>query len=77
MTEEGDALDDRMFLVVDPPFIVEGMILLNRIAGRGIQSEGDAIIQRWVLDFLMDVDVIGFENAAKKWAGDLYDGSPR
>ena len=46
-------------------FLVEAVILLDRIAGRGIQSEGGRIIQRWVLDFLDDVSGIGFENAVQ------------
>lgn len=59
---------NRRFWVGEPPFIVEGVILLDRIAGRGIQSEGAHIVQRWVLDFLDDVAGIGFENAVLVWA---------
>jgi hypothetical protein len=53
----------RRFGVTEPPFLVEGVILLDRIAGRGIQTEGAHIVQRWVLDFLDDVAGVGFENA--------------
>lgn len=64
--------DRRRFHVSEPPFIVEGVILLDRIAGRGIQSEGGRIIQRWVLEFLDDVQSIGFENAievrSQRWS---------
>jgi len=59
---------NRRFGVTEPPFIVEGVILLDRIAGRGIQSEGAHIIQRWVLDFLDMVPGVGFENAVSYWA---------
>lgn len=59
----GEVPANRRFAVSEPPFIVEGVILLDRIAGRGTQSEGSHIIQRWVLEFLDDVSSLGFENA--------------
>lgn len=60
--------EHRRFVVSEPPFLVEGMILLDRIAGRGIQTDGAWIVQRRVLDFLADVPAIGFENAVRWWA---------